>query len=298
MPLFKLFRGICLSKKLVFLVVFLVLLFLAYFWVTKFGLSLPPLEDSCLLLNKDAWFLVVVGLIATVIALTSLFMEFKLSSPITFVGWVLYFPVLFNTLIPMFVLFFSVIGIFYTPWLIFTDIPFFNELINGVIRFPDYSVHAAMDYLGYILVVAGLLIYTIGLYQILSHTAKKRTLLTKGLYAIVRHPQYLGICIWTLGFAILRWRLINYMMWLTLCYSYILLAEHEELDLIKVFDQAYIQYRNRVPFLVPYPLSIVLKPCNILGSKLKLRLLIYAIVYIILLLTFYYILKPYVVMYR
>lgn len=287
-----------LPKKLAFLVVFLVLLFLAYFWVTKFGLSLPPLEDSFLLLNKDVWFLVAVGLIATFIALTSLFMEFKLSSPITFVGWVLYFPVLFNTLIPMFVLFFSVIGIFYTPWLIFTDVPFFNELINGVIRLPDYSVHLAMEYLGYILVVAGLLIYTIGLYQILSHTAKKHTLLTEGLYSIVRHPQYLGICIWTLGFAILGWRLINYMMWLTLCCSYILLAEHEELELSKAFNQAYMQYRNRVPFLVPHPLSMILKPFNILGSKLKLRLLIYAIAYIILLLLFYYILKPYVVMYR
>jgi protein-S-isoprenylcysteine O-methyltransferase Ste14 len=288
-----------LPKRRVFVlsVVALVMLFLVYSWTAKFGPVLPS-EDSGILLKKDAWLLVVLGLIATIAALISLFMELKLSSPITFIGWVFYLPVLFNVLIPMFVLFFSLVGIFYTPWLVFVDLPLFNKLINGVIHFSDYSMHTMMDYAGYILVTTGLLIYTISLYQMLSHTSRERSLLTKGLYAAVRHPQYLGIYIWTLGFAILGWRLINYFMWLTLCYSYILLAEHEEVELTRTWGQEYVQYKDKVPFIIPYPLSIILKPFSILGTRLKLRLLIYTVAYAVLLLTFYYAIEPYVVMFR
>jgi len=288
-----------LSKRLIFAlsVTALVLLFLVYSWTAKFGLNLPS-EDAGFLLKRDAWLLVVLGLVATIAALISLFMELKLSSPIAFIGWVFYLPVLFNVLIPMFVLFFSLVGIFYTPWLVFVDMPLFNELINGVIRFSDYSIHTTMDYVGYILVTTGLLIYIISLYQMLSHTARKRSVLTKGLYAAIRHPQYLGIYVWTLGFAILGWRLINYIMWLTLCYSYILLAEHEEVELTKKLGQEYVQYQDKVPFIIPYPLSTILKPFGILRTRLKLRLLIYTALYAVLLLTLYYTIEPYVVMFR
>ncbi|MGQ9550880.1 MAG: methyltransferase family protein [Candidatus Bathycorpusculaceae bacterium] len=286
-------------KRLIFMlsVVALVLLFLVYSWTAKFGTNLPS-EDAGLLLKKDAWLLVVLGLAATIAALVSLFMELKLSSPITFIGWIFYLPVLFNVLIPMFVLFFSLVGIFYTPWLVFVDMPLSNKLINGVIRLSEYGIDTMIDYVGYILVATGLMVYTISLYQMLSHTLRKRALLTKGLYAATRHPQYLGIYMWTLGFAILGWRLINYFMWLTLCYSYILLAEHEEVELTRVWGQEYVQYKDKVPFIIPYPLSIILKPFSILKNRLKLRLLIYAVVYVVLLLILYYTIEPYVVLYR
>lgn len=286
-------------KRLIFMlsVVALVLLFLVYSWTAKFGTNLPS-EDAGLLLKKDAWLLVVLGLVATIAALVSLFMELKLSSPITFIGWIFYLPVLFNVLIPMFVLFFSLVGIFYTPWLVFVDMPLSNKLINGVIRLSEYGIDTMINYVGYILVATGLLVYTISLYQMLSHTLRKRALLTKGLYAATRHPQYLGIYMWTLGFAILGWRLINYFMWLTLCYSYILLAEHEEVELTRVWGQEYVQYKDKVPFIIPYPVSIILKPFSILKTRLKLRLLIYAVVYVVLLLILYYTIEPYVVLYR
>ena len=87
-------------------------------------------------------------------------------------------------------------------------------------------------------------------------------------------------------------------MWLTLCYSYILLAEHEEVELKKTLGQEYVQYQDKVPFIIPYPLSIILKPFSILRTRLKLRLLIYTALYALLLLTLYYTIEPYMVMFR
>ncbi len=285
------------SKKLGFSVAFSVLLLLTYVWITRFGFSVPPPTGHLPLLKGDAWFLVVLGVAATAVALVSLFLEFRLSRSVTFVGWVLYFPVLFNVLVPMFILFFSMVGVFYTPWLILTDLPLANKIINGIIRLPNNGFYSVLEYLGYALIAAGLTVYSIGLYQLLSHVTKKRTLLTEGLYAVVRHPQYLGIFMWTLGFAISGWRLINYLMWLTLCYSYVLLAEHEETELDKKFGKEYALYKGEVPFMIPY-LKVDLRPITRMTSRRNIRLLIYTALYIALLTACYCIIEPHVVLYR
>ncbi|MEM2849619.1 MAG: DUF1295 domain-containing protein [Candidatus Bathyarchaeia archaeon] len=195
----------------------------------------------------------------------------------------------------MFIIFFSVIGVFYTPWLMLVELDFANKMINGVIRLPDENMRLAVDLLGYILTTMGLIVYSLSLYQLLSHTRRGRTLLTKGLYTITRHPQYFGIFLWTLGFSISGWRLINYLMWLTLCYSYLLLAEYEEVELEKVFGHEYLHYRNRVPFIIPF-LKMELFPR--VASRRKLRILVYTSIYILLLVACYYILDPFIVMYR
>ncbi|MEM2937490.1 MAG: DUF1295 domain-containing protein [Candidatus Bathyarchaeia archaeon] len=286
-----------LSRKYAFIIVLIILVFMAYSWASRFGFNLPPPEGYMTLLRADAWFLVCLGLIATSFALLSLFLEFKLSRSAAFIGWVFYFPVLFNTLMPMFILFFSVIGVFYTPWLSFADLNFANRLINGVIRLPDENAYLIIDGVGYMLIALGLVIYSLSLYQLLSHARKGRTLLTKGLYGFTRHPQYFGIFLWTLGFAILGWRLINYLMWLTLCYSYLLLAEYEEVELEKAFSQEYIQYKSKVPFMIPR-LKLRMKLFSGIASKKKTRILAYTLMYVLLLVFCYYILNPYIVMYR
>ncbi len=282
-------------KKYEFIVVFIVAVFLIYTWVSRFGFSLPSLEGYVALFEEDAWFLVFLGLIATASALLSLFLEFKLSRSATFIGWVLYFPVLFNVLLPMFIPFFSVIGVFYTPWLALTDFDFANMLIHGFIRFPNESVQFAVGITGYTLIAAGLVIYSLSLFQLLSHNRKGRTLLTRGFYGVVRHPQYLGIIIWTLGFAISGWRLINYLVWLTLGYLYLVLAEYEESELERTFGQEYLEYKSKVPLIVPY---LKLKLFPKIASKRKIRILAYTLTYVTLLIALYHFLNPYVIMYR
>ena len=241
--------------------------------------------------------MVFLGLIATTFALLSLFVEFKLSRSAAFVGWVFYFPVLLNVLVPMFIMFFSVLGVFYTPWLVLTELPLSNKLINGIIRLPNQNAYPILEGLGYVLIAVGLAVYSFSLYQLLSYARKGRTLFIKGLYGVTRHPQYLGIFLWALGFAVSGWRLINYIMWLTLCYAYVFLAEYEEVELEKTFGQEYLQYKSKVSFIIPY-LRVNTKPLAEIASKRKARLQVYTVLYILLLISFYYIIDPYVVMYR
>ncbi len=285
------------GKKYGYVVAFIVILLLIYVWVSRFGLSLPPVEDYALPLGRDAWLLVGLGLTATALALLFLFLDFKLSRSAAFIGWVFYFPVLFNILIPMFIMFFSVIGVFYTPWLVFTDLESANRIINGHIRLQNEYLYMSIETLGYILIVGGLAVYILSLYQLLSHAKKGHKLLTKGFYGLIRHPQYLGIFLWTLGFAICGWRLINYLMWLTLCYSYMLLAEFEEAEMEKKFGKEYEDYKSNVPLITPF-LKLNFKPISNIASNRKARLLAYTAVYLLLLTAFYFIVDPYIVIYR
>jgi protein-S-isoprenylcysteine O-methyltransferase Ste14 len=284
-------------RRYEFIVVFTIVAFMIYAWVSRFGFSLPSSEGYMVFFREDAWLLVCLGLIATASALFSLFLEFKLSKSVAFIGWVFYFPVLFNTLMPMFILFFSVIGVFYTPWLMLMELDLANRMVNGIIRLPDGNIHLIIDVLGYVLIAVGLLFYSLSLYQLLSHTRRRRELLTKGLYGVIRHPQYFGILLWTFGFAVSGWRLINYLVWLTLGYSYLLLAEYEEVELEKTFGQDYLHYKSRVPFIIPYP-KLKTRCCSRIASNRKLRILVYTSVYILSLIICYYILDPLIVVYR
>ncbi|MGQ9781118.1 MAG: methyltransferase family protein [Nitrososphaeria archaeon] len=284
------------GKSTMLITIIVLLLFLAAVWVLNFGLNLPSAENAMLLLNGAGWGLLLIGIVATFLSVIPLFLEVKYLSPLTFVGWTLYLPTLFNILVPMFIVFFSIIGIFYSPWLAFVNLPSANRLVNGIIMLDDEILSFIVKCLGYFLVLSGLAIYIAGLYQLLSHAVKERQLLTQGLYKFVRHPQYFGIMLWTLGFAVLGWRLMNYMMWVFLSYSYILLAENEEIDLVKAYGSRYIKYRSAVPFVIPFPLSLAFKPFGRYLSSYGLKVVSYTMFFLVLAAVLYLWLDPYVVL--
>ena len=109
--------------------------------------------------------------------------------------------------------------------------------------------------------VSNLLIF-LGLYLvhngwILIHASQGKRLVTEGVYAHVRHPQYSGIFLITIGF-LLQWpTIITIFMWPVLILAYCRLALREEKEVEKQFGKAYAEYKKRVPaFLPTRPASI------------------------------------------
>ena len=77
------------------------------------------------------------------------------------------------------------------------------------------------------------------------------TLVTDGIYAHVRHPQYLGILLLTSGF-LLQWITIpTAIMFPVLVVMYYRLAKKEEQDIESLFGSNYINYRSSVPMFFP-----------------------------------------------
>ncbi len=97
----------------------------------------------------------------------------------------------------------------------------------------------------------GFAITTVGLAQIIK-AQRKNYLATDGFYAIIRHPQVLGISIWVLGFALWGTSPVDFVSSFTLIYAFILLSLYEERQLESKFGSEYTMYKERVPFIVPF----------------------------------------------
>lgn len=102
--------------------------------------------------------------------------------------------------------------------------------------------------LGGFVTLAGLMIMSKG--WKLIHAAKGN-LVTMGIYAHVRHPQYSGLFLVTLGMLIQWPTLITLLMWPVLMYAYYRLAMREEREVEAEFGEAYAAYRTRVPAFLP-----------------------------------------------
>lgn len=85
-----------------------------------------------------------------------------------------------------------------------------------------------------------------------SKEAGQGKLVQTGIYRYIRHPQYIGFFLITLGM-MLEWAtiplIILYVLLLALYYR---LARREEDDMEKEFGQEYVEYKRKTKMFVPY----------------------------------------------
>ncbi len=101
-----------------------------------------------------------------------------------------------------------------------------------------------------ILIFAGFLMLS-SAWNVLYHAQRAHRLATAGLYAKIRHPQYVAFVLIMFGF-LLQWpTLVTLAMFPVLLVVYARLAKSEEDDMVREFGDAYEAYRQQVPAFVP-----------------------------------------------
>jgi protein-S-isoprenylcysteine O-methyltransferase Ste14 len=192
----------------------------------------PPLDQSGVLWGR--WDLVIVSIIVHLVVLfffiSSSFLKPKkvdFRSKGMLVGFIV-------------ALYFEMYGI---PLTIFLLQPFLSKyLINF------YPVPFPIRFTGSVLIFLGFVVIYLGWKKI--HSRGDRVVKT-GIYAYVRHPQYVGLMLLTLG-QVIQWPTITgVILWPLLLVIYYRLALREEKDVEARFGKEYQHYKAEVPAFFP-----------------------------------------------
>lgn len=102
----------------------------------------------------------------------------------------------------------------------------------------------------FVLIGGGFVLIAKG-WDVLYAAQQKHELATTGIYARLRHPQYLGFILVISGF-LLQWpTLLTLAMYPVLVVMYLRLARQEEQTAIHEFGDQYRSYKDRVPAFIP-----------------------------------------------
>ena len=123
---------------------------------------------------------------------------------------------------------------------------------------PPNGVLTVIRILGSVFFVAGMLIFFICAAQVYIGKLLKKGVATKGIYTLIRHPQYVGLGFAALGLAIMWPRFLTLTLFGVMLFLYYLLAKDEERRMINRFGESYIAYMNRTGMFFPHFIEKVL----------------------------------------
>lgn len=101
-----------------------------------------------------------------------------------------------------------------------------------------------------LLILGGFLLLS-SAWRVLYEAQRSHRLATTGLYAYVRHPQYLGFLLIMVGFLV-QWPTIpTLLMFPVLVVMYVRLARQEEQEILAQFGDTYARYAAATPAFLP-----------------------------------------------
>ena len=116
---------------------------------------------------------------------------------------------------------------------------------------PPTPLLVILRVLGSILFIAGTLVFLVCAVQVYLGKILKWGVASRGLYALVRHPQYTGLAMAGIGLTILWPRLLTLMFLGVMMFLYYLLAKDEEQRVLRRYGDGYRTYLERTGMFFP-----------------------------------------------
>jgi protein-S-isoprenylcysteine O-methyltransferase Ste14 len=109
---------------------------------------------------------------------------------------------------------------------------------------------------GRIIALIGFVVLLLAVIQFLWNRAGGVGLIKTGAYSVVRHPQFTGIIVVTIGLTVMVLTLGGdqlqiIVLWMIQILGYISIARYEETHLLKRFGENFRRYKRDVPFIFP-----------------------------------------------
>lgn len=116
--------------------------------------------------------------------------------------------------------------------------------------------------MGSVLFVAGMAIFLVCAAQIYTAKFTKKGAVLAGLYAYIRHPQYLALGIAGLGLSILWPRFLTVVLWIIMTIVYYFLAKDEERRMLTAHEATYRAYMNKTGMFLPRSIERLILPSS------------------------------------
>ena len=123
---------------------------------------------------------------------------------------------------------------------------------------PPNETLIVVRILGSAFFIVGMLIFFVCAAQVYLGKLLKRGVAAKGLYTLIRHPQYFGLGLAALGLAIMWPRFLTLTLFAIMLFLYYILAKDEERRMVNRFGESYIGYMNRTGMFLPHFIEKVL----------------------------------------
>jgi protein-S-isoprenylcysteine O-methyltransferase Ste14 len=134
-----------------------------------------------------------------------------------------------------------------TAWLTRFYLPHFSQTSNALFNI--------LHELAWVPILGGGLLFLAGAIPIYWSKFTRRGAVTGGLYAVIRHPQYVGLMVAGLGTVLLWPRFIVLFTYVTMLFLYTLLARWEEELCLAKFGESYRAHMARTGGFLPQSLS-------------------------------------------
>jgi protein-S-isoprenylcysteine O-methyltransferase Ste14 len=123
-----------------------------------------------------------------------------------------------------------------------------GHTLNGYIGLTGMYIGTGLMLVGAALVILG---WRVVYKRYWRQEAGKGELVTDGIYRYIRHPQYTGFLMITLGM-LLDWATLPMLiMWPIMAVMYTRLARKEEAEMVQAFGEQYVTYRQRTGMFLP-----------------------------------------------
>jgi protein-S-isoprenylcysteine O-methyltransferase Ste14 len=150
------------------------------------------------------------------------------------------------------------LGAFYLPHMVLPQ--------DGLLQFVRVT--------GSVLFVIGVAVFLVCAGQIYTAKFTKKGAVLGGLYAYIRHPQYLALGVAGLGLSILWPRFLTVVLWLLMTIVYYFLAKDEERRMLNSHEETYRTYMRKTGMFLPAGIERIIAPTSVLQQTLLIAVFI------------------------
>jgi protein-S-isoprenylcysteine O-methyltransferase Ste14 len=127
--------------------------------------------------------------------------------------------------------------------------------------------------MGSVFFLLGLAVFFICALQVYANKLLKKGTALKGLYSVIRHPQYVGLGIAGIGLSILWPRFLMPVLWLVMILLYYWLSKDEERRMLKQYPDTYREYMEMTGMFLPKKIEKMVLPAGTVGKAAILVLM-------------------------